>query len=145
MFYALDQIHRYRMSDPRLLPEISDYIVDLLYDEPQALKQCCLVSKSWVPRTRRYLFRTVLFRRDTGVDAWKKAFPNPANSPAYHTHSLSFEEITAADVEDGSWIRAFSNVVRLCVWNGMRNVSVYPNGFLLTRIFLQSVHKPSTL
>ena len=29
-----------------LPPEILDYILDLLHDEPEALKECCLVSKS---------------------------------------------------------------------------------------------------
>ena len=34
------------MSRPRLLPEVSDYIVDLLYiHESKTLDACCLVSK----------------------------------------------------------------------------------------------------
>ena len=122
MFYALDQVHRKRMSGSRLPPEISDSIVDLLHDEPQALEQCCLVSKSWVPRTRRYLFRRIQFQHYADVSAWKKAFPNPANSPAYYTHSLVFSwtvDIIAEEAGGGSWIRAFSDVVRLEVINGM--------------------------
>ena len=139
---VLDEI---RMSGPRLPPEISDSIVDLLQDEPQALKQCCLVYKPWVPRTRRHLFRRVRFRRSTDVNAWKEAFPNPAKSPACYTHSLSFsciEVITAMDAEDGSWIRAFSNVVRLEVSNGMRSISIHLHVFLLTRTCLHSVCEP---
>ena len=139
---VLDEI---RMSGPRLPPEISDSIVDLLQDEPQALKQCCLVYKPWVPRTRSHLFRRVQFRRSTDVNAWKEAFPNPAKSPACYTHSLSFsciEVITAMDAEDGSWIRAFSNVVRLEVSNGMRSISIHLHIFLLTRICLHSVCEP---
>ena len=147
MFYAL-QIHRNRMLRSRLPPEISDSIVDLLHDEAQALKQCCLVSKSWVPRTRRHLFRRIQFEHYADVNAWKKAFPNPANSPAYYTHSLVFapiEDITAADAEESSWIRAFSNVVRLEVSNGMRNAFVRLHGFLLTRICLHRAHRPFAL
>ncbi|KAF9645264.1 hypothetical protein BDM02DRAFT_3073690, partial [Thelephora ganbajun] len=52
------------MSSPHqshLPPEILDYIVDLLHDEPETLKQCCLVSKSWVSRTRKHLFANVEF------------------------------------------------------------------------------------
>ncbi|KAF9642961.1 hypothetical protein BDM02DRAFT_3104213, partial [Thelephora ganbajun] len=46
---------------PHLPPEILDYIVDFLYNEPETLKQCCLVSKSWVPRTRKHLFADINF------------------------------------------------------------------------------------
>ena len=108
------------MPHPRLPPEISDYIADLLHDKPRTLKRCCLVSKSWVPRARKHLFGRIKFRHPAEVDAWKKIFPDPANSPGYHTHSLSFrcaEVFTIADAEEGGWIQAFSNVVRLRVLN----------------------------
>ncbi|KAF9643160.1 hypothetical protein BDM02DRAFT_3081141, partial [Thelephora ganbajun] len=52
------------MSNPRqfhLPPEILDYIIDLLHDKPETLKQCCLVSKSWVSRTRKHLFADIEF------------------------------------------------------------------------------------
>ncbi|KAF9789288.1 hypothetical protein BJ322DRAFT_975360, partial [Thelephora terrestris] len=47
------------MSDSRLPQEITDYILDLLHDEPKTLRQCCLVSRSWTPRTRKHIFGTV--------------------------------------------------------------------------------------
>ena len=118
------------MPGPRLPPEISHCIVDLLCEEPKVLKQCCLVSKLWVPRTRKYLFGRIEFERSAGVDAWKGAFPDPANSPAHHTCSLSFtcveKVITAADAEEGSWTRAFSRVIRLAVLNGTRDIRFVP-------------------
>jgi len=44
------------MSDAVLPPEILDYyILDLLHNEPETLKQCCLVSRLWAPRIRKYL------------------------------------------------------------------------------------------
>ena len=43
------------MSTPSLPPEILDLIVGHLCDKT-ALKTCCIVSKSWVPRNRAYLF-----------------------------------------------------------------------------------------
>jgi len=106
------------MSNPRLPPEILDYTVNLLHDKPDALKQCCLVSKSWVPRTRKYLFASINFTRANDLEAWKETFPDPANSPAYHTRSLFVGcpwSVTAADAEEGGWIRAFSRVVRFKV------------------------------
>ena len=108
------------MTNPHVPPEISQYIVDYLHDDPETLKQCCLVSKSWVPCARKHVFGQMDFKNSTDLEAWKKAFPDPANSPAYYTRFLEIgcvELVTAADAEEGGWIRAFSNVVRLDVWN----------------------------
>jgi len=72
-----------------LPPEILDLTVDHLHDEPIALKACCLVSKSWVPRTREHLFARVEFRgTELPVERWKKNFPDPSNSPVHHTRTL---------------------------------------------------------
>jgi len=104
------------MSNPYLPPEILDCVVDLLHNDPEGLKTCCLVSKSWVPRTRRYLFVDIKFRTASDLMAWKKAFPDSANSPAYHVRDLSIrcpEFAAAADAEEGGWIQAFSGVATL--------------------------------
>ena len=122
MFYGLDRNRQ--MPCSRFPPEISDCIIDLLHEEREVLKQCCLVSKSWVSRTRKHLFSSVEFSCSAGIDMWKKAFPDPANSPAHYTRSLSFACVegvtTTADAEEASWIRAFSKVAQLKVWNGTR-------------------------
>lgn len=109
------------MSDPEthLPPEILDSIVELLCNEPEALKHCCLVSKPWVPRTRKYLFNNIQFNDAIDLKAWKKTFPDPANSPAYYVHSLLFSgqtTLTPADLEESGWVRSFVNVVRLELW-----------------------------
>jgi hypothetical protein len=104
------------MSRSRLPPEISDCVVDLLHDEREGLKKCCLVSKLWVARARKHLFNRVAFRSLDDLNTWKQTFPDPGNSPAYYTHSLVINyrrAISAAVVEEAGWIRAFSNVVRL--------------------------------
>jgi len=106
------------MSNPHLPPEIFDYMVDLLHDRPYTLRQCCLVSKSWVPRTQKHLLASVNFYSFGGLEAWRGVFPDPANSPAYHTRSLSIscpQFVTVADAEEGGWLRAFSHVVQLKV------------------------------
>ena len=117
------------MPDLHLPPEITDFIVDLLHNEPRTLKQCCIVSKSWIPRARRHLFRWIEFDRPAQVDAWKVTFPDPANSPGHHTRSLSvscLEVFTIADAGGGSWIQAFSNVVQLRVLDsGARNFRLH--------------------
>ena len=104
------------MSNQYLLPELLDIIADILHDSRNALKNCCLVSKSWVPRTRKHLFANVKFRTTNDVESWKSAFPDPSTSPAHHTKTLSIESYRAAaavGVEEGGWIRSFSCAVRL--------------------------------
>ena len=112
------------MSNPRLPQEITDYIVDFLQNEPGALRQCCLVSRSWVSRTRKYLFGTVRFKTSADLAVWKRAFSNPLNSPAYYTHCLgiSCAKVIASVPEEHGWIQSFSNVVRLEIWACTRDL-----------------------
>ena len=97
--------------------EILDLIVDDLYDEPDTVKSCCVVSKSWIPRARKHLFAYVEFHSfESPVEWWKEAFPDPSNSPAHHTRTLSIYNIsldTAADEVVGDLIKSFRNVVNL--------------------------------
>ncbi|KAF9789311.1 hypothetical protein BJ322DRAFT_1208557 [Thelephora terrestris] len=107
------------MSRFRLPPEISDHVVDLLHKEPDALRMCCLVSKSWVSRAQKHLFRKVVFNSPSRLQAWRDTFPDPVNSPTNHTRSLRFtceEPIRAALFGKGAWSQSFPNVVRLKVW-----------------------------
>ena len=103
------------MSRP-LPPEILDLVIDQLHDKPTTLKACCLVSKSCISRTRKHLFAHVGFDLST-FESWMKVFPDPSNSPAHHTRSLSIRELskilisTPAGMDMGRWIRAFYNVV----------------------------------
>jgi len=104
------------MPIPYLPQEILDYTTDLLHDEQETLKQCCLVSKSWVPRTRKHLFADISFSYTDHLEKWKMTFPDPVDSPARHTRSLRIScpwSVTAADAEEGGWIQTFSRVVRL--------------------------------
>jgi hypothetical protein len=80
--------------------EILDLIVDNLRDNPATLEACCLVSKSWIPRTRRHLFSFIELADSKTVKSWIRVFPDPSNSPAHHTRKLrirGLETITAAD------------------------------------------------
>ena len=102
-----------------LLPDIFDIIVDDLCDDPPTLEACCLVSKSWIPRTRKHLFAHIEFgATEPPIQVWKKAFPDPSNSPAHYTRSLSIRDIPviiAPDMGEGGWIRTFHSVVHLCL------------------------------
>ena len=112
------------MSTPRLLPELLDYIVDSLRNEPADLKSCCLVSKSWIPRTRTHLFAQVAFS-DKRLQSWKNLFPDPSTSPACYTKTLLIRlplPVTSADAKEGGWIPTFSRVTFFGVddplWHG---------------------------
>jgi hypothetical protein len=106
------------MPDPYLPAEMLDHIIDHLHDTPDALRNCSLVSKSWIPRTRRHLFADISFPTTRSVRSWKKSFPDPANSPARYAKTLYFgsDVVAAADAEVGGWIRGFSSVVRLALF-----------------------------
>ena len=106
------------MSNPLLPTEILDQVVDHLHDEEPALRNCCLVSKSWIPRTRTHLFADIKLQTQRKLESWKETFPDPSTSPAHHARTLSIScsrNITAADAGAGSWISSFSRVVRLVV------------------------------
>ena len=98
-----------------LPPEILDLVVDQLLYEPATLKTCCLVSKSWIPRTRRHLFAQVEFDDlERPFESWMRVFPDPSNSPANHTRTLSICDLptsTPTGTDVGNWIRSFYNVV----------------------------------
>ena len=103
------------MPHPRFPVELLDYIVDHLHDVRDALESCCLVSTSWIPRTRRHLFAKVAFRSENDLQSWKNVFPEPSTSPACYTDHLVIycpEGVTPADAEGRGWIPTFSRVVR---------------------------------
>jgi len=112
-------------DDKPLSQEILDYTIDLLHDKPEILKRCCLVSKSWVPRTRKYLFADIKFHSADDLGSWKKTFPDIANSPAYYARTLSVgcpRLVIALDGEEGC-IRAFSGVTSLHLDSRSRHLS----------------------
>ena len=70
--------------------------------------QCCLVSKSWVPRTRKHLFAQI-WVKEGDHRKWTSIFPDPEDSPAYYTRRLKID----CALEDSRWIQAFCHVERL--------------------------------
>ena len=104
------------MSTPHLPAELLDHIIDNLHDTKDALGNCCLVSKSWIPRTRKHIFANVRLCTKETLESWKETFPNPSTSPARYTETLLVHcthIVTAEDVETDGWIRGFSRVVHL--------------------------------
>jgi hypothetical protein len=111
------------MSNPDLPPEILDCVVDLLRCQPEVLKRCCLISKSWVARIRKHLFAEITFQTEEHLISWKEMFPDPSTSPAHYAKTLSVscsQVVVAADAEPGGWIKSFSRVVHLAVHSQAR-------------------------
>ena len=142
------------MSNPRLPPEILDHIVDLLHDTEDALKNCCLVSKSWIPRTRKHLFADIKFYPEKTLQSWKETFPDPSTSPAHYAKTLNFDYshlVTAADGEPGGWITGFSGVVHLKMDNNIMLSRTLAAGFIpfhgfssvIKSLHIYFVHLPS--
>ena len=131
------------MSNPYLPSEILNHTVDLLHDERGTLKKCCLVSKSWVPRTRKHLFADVQFISASDLVSWKKMFPDIANSPGHYTQTLFFgcpRALTASDADEGGWIRAFSSLKGLNV----DDRDGYPRGLRASDVSLAPFRKFSS-
>jgi hypothetical protein len=106
------------MSNARLPQEILDYIVDFLHNEPWWLKRCCLVAKSWVPRTRKHIFNKIDIASLDDLEAWWKVFPDPNSSPGHYARTLFFLSVRSifSGVAGGcSLVSPFSNVVRLVI------------------------------
>ena len=122
------------MSDPHLPAEMLDHIVDHLQDTEDALKSCCLVSKSWIPRTRKHLFTEAIFPTAEDLQMWKETFPDPLTSPACYTKRLFVgcsQVVTAADADAGGWITGFSHVEHL----GLQDHTLFANGSSTLSLF----------
>ena len=108
------------MSSRDLPPDIFDDVVDQLSDEPDELKVCCFVSKSWVPRARKHLFANVKFneRAWSCIDRWKEVFPDPSTAPAQYTRSLTLFGLVPATAEDFlAWTHSFRHLVELRLYS----------------------------
>jgi len=120
------------MSNPTLPAELLDNIADRL-NTTRVLRSCCLVSKSWIPRTRRHLFAKIKFGLPEELESWKRMFPDPSTSPACYTKTLiigRLRAVTIADAEAGGWIRGFSRVAHLEVSGFLAdNIALLLHGF----------------
>lgn len=117
------------MPNRSLPPEVLDHIADFLQDDVESLRQCCLVSKSWVPRTRKHLFTVAEFRSQDDLDAWKETFPDSSKSPARYARTLMMDIFPVADEDaaEGGWIPTFSRVELLNLDNDdLSEISLAP-------------------
>ena len=107
--------HPFKTTMSLLLPqEIIDLIIDLLRDELQVLRTCCLVSTMWVPRTQKYLFAKInLHSLHYRLSRWREIRPNPTSSPTHNIRSLSISRPVPIIAVDTYTLRTFRSVVHL--------------------------------
>ena len=102
------------MSCPHLPAELLDHIVDFLHDSSDALKNCCLASRPWIPRTRKHLFASIQFQTFKDLVSWNAMFSDPSTSPACYAKALSIGcpyVVATARAGIGCWLSPFSHVV----------------------------------
>jgi hypothetical protein len=96
--------------------EILDLIIDCIQDDQTTLKMCCLVSKALVQRAQKHLFVNVKFHFfGYPISRWRETFPDPTNSPAHHTQTLSLVGSTSIAAIDADIVLPFRNVAHLTV------------------------------
>lgn len=74
--------------------EVVDDIIDHFQDDlsPKSLQTCSLVARSWVPRSRRSLFRDVSFPGKNRFESWCDAIPPGPDGIASYTRVLRLSD-----------------------------------------------------
>ena len=83
-----------------------------------------------------------MFNTRGHLEAWKRTFRGPSNSPAHHTRVLVIrcpEAITAADGAEGGWIPTFSSLERLVVEESPASNHLNPAAFRKFALTLNSL------
>ena len=107
------------VSNSRLSAEILDHTAENLHDTKDTLGNCCLVSESQVPRTRKHPFTDIGLNSASRIELWKTAYVNCIISPA-------------AFLMDGSqWVARSSR-------DFMRRYCTYPASTVFTAVSTRS-------
>ncbi|KAJ6585706.1 hypothetical protein B0H19DRAFT_426390 [Mycena capillaripes] len=75
------------MMYSRLPPELTDRIIDFLWDSHPDLRTCSLVCSQWLPSSRRHLFELVMAQTD---DRFLALWQSPSNFLSSHARILDF-------------------------------------------------------
>ncbi|KAJ7503632.1 hypothetical protein B0H11DRAFT_1853160 [Mycena galericulata] len=81
---------------PRLPPEIQEIIVDLLFDDKDALRTCSLVDQAWLHLSRRHLFASVHLLKDR-CESFRDLCHSPHGTVAPYISALSISSPKDAD------------------------------------------------
>jgi hypothetical protein len=103
----------------RLPPELIDEIIKLLRQDRAALGTCALVCRSWVPASRRYLFKHVILRSwPEVIDAFKRLSSTMCTFASAVQH-LDFKSGAFLLYDSFDFVSKFQNVTQLSL-RGLR-------------------------
>ena len=94
--YGAPTSQQVKSTMPCIFPqEIVDDIIDHFQDDPSDsndLKTCSLIARSWVPRSRRILFRDISFPGKNRFERWCKTIPSGPDGIASYTRILRLSD-----------------------------------------------------
>ena len=93
-------------------------IIAELQGDPQSMKACSLVSRSWAKESHRYLFHTISLDSRQSVDFW---FSPDAFSLANHVRSICLSVGTVAGAEHGLSRFQCVKTLRILDWYGSQH------------------------
>lgn len=76
--------------------ELVARVIDLLHDDPEALRSSCLVHPWWISPCRRHLFSSANFHELFDLELWADSFPSALHSPAKNVRNLSIAGLWAS-------------------------------------------------
>ena len=110
----------------RLPIEVIETIIDFLQNDIEALKQCCLASKSLIARTRSHLFKHVSFWKPTDLQKWKERFGDLENTPAIFITHLDIRCELVAGKDLSAFHKLLPHVKSLTmIWDRMESQEVF--------------------
>ena len=121
LYYVIPAVSRKRAPrhKTRKLPgRAVSTIISNLQGDPQSLKACSLVSRSWTKESRRHLFHTISLNSRKSADLW---FSPDTLSLAIHVHSihLSMETIAGTERELSRFLCV--KMLRISDWCGSKH------------------------
>ncbi|KAJ6585693.1 hypothetical protein B0H19DRAFT_854687, partial [Mycena capillaripes] len=66
-------------------PELTDRIIDFLWDSQLDLRACSMVCRQWLPSSRHHLFESITVRPDIGFFT---LLQSPSNVVPNHARTL---------------------------------------------------------
>lgn len=80
--------------------ELSDYIIDFLHDDPQALRACASTCHAWAPASRFHLFRTASLNSANSSTAFRRLLDSAPDLGLY-VHHLAAAKPTHVVIHSG--------------------------------------------
>lgn len=116
----------------RIPQELVDKLIDELVDDAKSLRTCCLISRRWVGRSRRHLFRLLTFPRTDKFTSYRNMFPidHSVNS---HVRALVIAQVPYSGLEHFKAFRGLESLILVDIVNrpmeGQDTIGFLAEGF----------------